>query len=109
MHFLNPIMLWALAVIPPLGAIMVAIAWRRKKQLDAHFGEEPLVSKYSKPVRKEVYQFKGLWLLLGLAALVVAMARPSIENGSTEFPVGTVDVIAVVDVSRSMAATDYKG
>jgi Ca-activated chloride channel homolog len=109
MHFLNPIMLWALAVIPPLGAIMVAIAWRRKKQLDRHFGEEPLVSRYSQPVRKENYQFKGLWLLLGLAALVVAIARPSIENGTTEFPVGTVDVIAVVDVSRSMAATDYKG
>ena len=70
MHFLNPIMLWALAVIPPLGAIMVAIAWKRKRQLDEYFGEEPLVSRYSKPLSKEAYQFKGLWLLLGLAALI---------------------------------------
>src|SRR5207237_1620540 len=54
-------------------------------------------------------QFKGLWLLLGLSALILALARPSIENGHSEFPVGSVDVIAVVDVSRSMAAQDYKG
>jgi len=109
MHFLNPLVLWLLAVVPPLGAAMVWLAWRRKKQLQAYFGEERLVSRYSKPLARQAYQFKAMWAFLGLAALIVALARPSLERGHTEFPQGTVDVIAIVDVSRSMAAQDYKG
>ncbi|HEY9867704.1 MAG TPA: VWA domain-containing protein [Candidatus Obscuribacterales bacterium] len=109
MHFLNEVVLWALAVVPPVGAILVWLAWRRKQQLQAFYGEEQLVTRYSKPARKEVYQFKALWVFLALACFVVALARPSFQNGLAEFPSGSVDVIAVVDVSRSMAAQDYKG
>jgi len=109
MHFLNQTVLWALAVVPLLGATAVWLAWRRKQQLQQHYGEDRLVSRFSKPVRKEIYQFRALWVFFALSALLVALARPSFENGKTEFPAGKVDVIAIVDVSRSMAAQDYKG
>ncbi len=109
MHFLNEVVLWALALVPPCGAALVWLAWRRKQALQSFYGEEQLVARYSKPARKETYQFKALWVFLALAAFIVALARPSFESGKTEFPVGSADVIAVVDVSRSMAAQDYKG
>lgn len=109
MHFLNETVLWALAVVPLLGASAVWLAWRRKKQIEDFYGESRLVRRYSKPLRLESYQFKALWVALCFAALIVALARPSLESGKTEFPAGKVDVIAVVDVSRSMAAQDYKG
>lgn len=109
MHFLNPLVLWALLVVPPLGALTVVYAWKRKQQLQEFYGEEKLVKRYSKPLNQEVYQFKAFWVFLALACLIVALARPSFEQGKTEFPMGTVDVMAVVDVSRSMACQDYKG
>lgn len=109
MHFLNEPVLWLLTVVPPLGGILVWLAWRRKQQLLAWFGEEDLWKKYSQPVHPGRYQWKGLCVVLGLAALVVALARPSIEHGRIEFPRGTIDVVALVDVSRSMARPDYPG
>ncbi len=108
MHFLNPMMFWA-APLVPLGAIMVWLAWRRKKQLQDYFGEQPLVERFSKPLRKEAYQFKALWVMLALSAFIIALARPALENGTDDFPMGSVDVVTIVDVSRSMAAQDYKG
>lgn len=109
MHFLNPLMLWLILLIPPLGAALVWIAWERRQQLHAFFGEEKLVARYSKLLSLEAYQFKGIWVFLALAALLVALARPSFEDGKVEVPSGTVDVVTVIDVSRSMAAQDYKG
>lgn len=109
MHFLNPLVLWALALIPPCGAILVWLAWRRKQQLQTFYGEEQLWRRYSRPLGQAAYQLKALWVFLSLAAFVIALARPSLRNGRAELPSGSVDVIAVVDVSRSMAAQDYEG
>lgn len=109
MHFLNPSVLWLLAVIPPLGAVAVWLAWRRKQQLLSWFGERELWSKYSQPLADGRYQWKGLCIVLALSAILVALARPYFEHGQVEFPRGTIDVIAVVDVSRSMAVPNYKG
>src|SRR5262249_26777213 len=47
-------------------------------------------------------------VFLSLALLIVALARPYVEFGRTEFPIGKVDIIAMVDVSRSMAVQDYQ-
>lgn len=109
MHFLNPMMLGLLFVIPPAGAALAVIAWKRKEKLLNSYGERPLVDRYSRPLEKNRYILKAVCVALASAAIIVALARPSIENGTTEFPVGSVDVIAVVDVSRSMAVQDYKG
>ncbi|HEY9869023.1 MAG TPA: VWA domain-containing protein [Candidatus Obscuribacterales bacterium] len=109
MHFLNPSALWLLAVLPPLGALMVWFAFRRKDKFLREFGEPHLVNRNSTSIPAGRYLMKGIAVTLGLSALVVALARPSYEHGWTELPVGTVDVIAIVDVSRSMAVTDYKG
>jgi Ca-activated chloride channel family protein len=109
MHFLNPSVLWLLAVIPPLGAVAVWLAWRRKQQLLEWFGQESLWSKYSQPLSAGRSQWKGLCVFVALAAAIVALARPSFEKGSVEFPRGTIDIVALVDESRSMAVPDYAG
>lgn len=109
MHFLNPIVLWLLAVVPPLGAALVWWAWRRKQELLSWFGQEKLWSKYSQPLTAGRFQWKGLCVVFALAAAIVALARPSFEHGRVEFPRGTIDVVALVDESRSMAVPDYKG
>ncbi len=109
MHFLNESVLWLLFVVPPVGAALVWAAWRQKKRLLEHFGSEELWSRYSRPLTIGRYQWKGLCVFLCLVSLMVALARPSFQHGRVEFPRGTIDVIALVDVSRSMAVPDYKG
>src|SRR5262249_34966409 len=100
---------WLLAVVPPLGAAMVWWSWKRKQQLLSWFGQEELWKKYSQPLTNGRYQWKGFCVMLALAAGIVALARPSVEHGKVEFPRGTIDVVALVDESRSMAVPDYKG
>ncbi len=109
MHFLNPQALWLLAVLPPLGVLAVWFAFKRKDQFIKDFGEARLVNRNSMHLEPGRYWLKGVSVLIASAALIVAVARPSFEKGYTEIPVGTVDVIAIVDVSRSMAVQDYKG
>lgn len=109
LHFLNPLALWLLAAVPPFAAVLVWLSWRRKRQLLLWFGQEVLWSRYSQPLTAGRYQWKGLCVVLTCAAGIIALARPSIEHGRVEFPRGTIDVIAMVDESRSMAVPDYKG
>lgn len=109
MHFLNPQALWLLAVLPPLGVLAVWFAFKRKDQFIKDFGEARLVNRNSNHLEPGRYLLKGISVLIAASALILAVARPAFEKGYTEIPVGTVDVITIVDVSRSMAVQDYKG
>jgi ribosomal protein L12E/L44/L45/RPP1/RPP2 len=109
MHFLNPKVLWLLAVLPPLAVLAVRYAFARRKNFIEQYGEWHLFSRFSKASSSRLYWLKALCAGLTLAALIVAAARPSQPNARIEYPVGTVDVVAIVDVSRSMATQDYQG
>jgi hypothetical protein len=41
--------------------------------------------------------------------ITLAVMRPASDNGTVEFPSGSVDAVVALDVSRSMAALDYRG
>lgn len=109
MHFQYMPMLLLLLVIPPLvlGAVMAAFA--RKQAFIASYGERKLTQKGARTMSRLVAWTRAVSAALGVAMLVVALARPSLESGRVEFPQGSTDVIVMVDVSRSMAALDYKG
>lgn len=109
MHFLNPDALWLLAGVPALGGFFVWLAFKRRDKFIKDFGEARLVHPNSAGIPDVRYMIKGVSVVLSITALILAVARPSFENGYTELPHGTVDVIAVVDASRSMAVQDYKG
>jgi Ca-activated chloride channel family protein len=109
MHFLNPQMLWLLLILPPLGVAAIWYAWHRRKKFLADYGDWKLVSRFASPMGKALFVGKALAAGLGLAALVLAVARPSLTHSTIEYPQGTMDVVAVMDVSRSMATQDYPG
>jgi len=109
MDFQNPAMLALLLVIPPLVLAATMLAFRRKEQVRNLYGESRLVDKNSQPLNKRTHLWRAAIIMLGSALLIAALARPTIENGNVEFPEGSTDVVVLVDVSRSMAALDYKG
>ncbi len=109
MHFHTPTVLWLLLVLPPLVVGLLALAFKRKEQLRHIYGSEQLISRDSRPLNRRRHQLRAGVVALAFGLLVLALSRPTIDSGSVEFPQGTTDVVVLVDVSRSMAALDYKG
>ncbi|MBU6452564.1 MAG: VWA domain-containing protein [Cyanobacteria bacterium REEB67] len=109
MHFINQQVLWLLAFVPVLAGLGYLLARHRTEKILDEYGERPLIQPFIQPITKGRLALRLLFLSIAAAALIVALSRPVREHGNAEFPTGTIDVMAVVDVSRSMAIPDYRG
>lgn len=109
MHFQFTWVLGLLLVVPPAVALVLWFSFTRKEQFLKAYGERRLIEKGSRLPGSAMKWWRIAGASLASALLLVALARPTAESGRVEFPQGSTDVIALVDVSRSMAALDYKG
>lgn len=109
MQFINPSSLWLLLLLPPSAVAAVWLGARRNKRFNANFGEEALTSRYSQVSSSKRTLVRGATAFLALACALVALARPTLNDADVTVPAGTVDVVGVVDVSRSMAIESYPG
>lgn len=107
MNFEYPMALWLMPIIPPIVGMFLWLAWRREKDMMKRFGETPLFGKFSEFMPTGRFVVTAVMVTAGLVFLITAIARPVREQGWTEFPHGKIDVVAVIDVSRSMAVPDY--
>jgi len=105
-HFAEPHWLW-LAVLGPIAlmALQQYCAWARRRNLAELAGPEiikQLIVSQS-PLRRSI---KNVLLVLAVAGIGIALARPQWgEQAETSHLLGQ-DVIFLVDCSRSMLATD---
>lgn len=108
LHFLRPDYLWALVVVIPvvLGLCYASFVARRNSQ--ANFGEAELLRRYTKPLtlRSELF-VSAIWVL-ATTLVVIALAGPMSKSLPTTVKSGSLQVVAVVDVSKSMGAEDYR-
>lgn len=103
-QFANPGWLWLLAALPVIallrGRAGRAVALRLPSVSDARdVGARP---------RSRVGGFLMALVLLGLALLIVALARPQLGRGRTEIETSGIDIMLSIDVSGSMEAMDFK-
>lgn len=108
MHFLTPQMLWWLP-LALLGAWIAVTAWGRQRQSIRAWGSRDNVPRYARMIPASSFLLKGCLLTTAIAAAMLALARPSVSNVRIEYPSGSVDVVSIIDVSRSMAARDCDG
>jgi len=104
MTFEWPLLLWSLALVPIMLGLYV-LAQRRRRAFAVRFtnlsllrevvGRRPGLRRHIPPI----------FFLLGLAVLLVALARPSTVIA---VPRDGADVMLVIDVSGSMVATDLQ-
>ena len=105
-HFAEPRWL-GLAILGPLvlGALQGYSAWARRKQLALlaapHFVEE--LTRSHSPVRRAL---KHALLVLAVAGIGLAMARPQWGQREEAGQMLGEDVVFILDCSRSMLATD---
>jgi Ca-activated chloride channel family protein len=105
-HFADPRWLW-LAILGPLmlAALYGFSAWARQKQL-AQFASPLFIEELTRshsPVRRGI---KQAFLLLAVAIVGLAMARPQWGQREESGQMLGEDVLFILDCSRSMLATD---
>lgn len=102
MIFLSPLLLIALLLVPLLVAVYIW-ALRRRRKFAVRYSSLSLIRE-ALPRRSRWRQHLPFALfMIGLAGLMVAMARPAAE---VEVPLSRTSIILALDVSRSMCATD---
>ena len=107
MHFAQPIALWLLLLLPAVG-LLLYYGWRCRMALLRNFGDLQLLwqapSRFPRLHRQWVI---GLLLMLAFTCTMLALSDPRYPTGPSYLRAGLLDVVMVMDVSKSMAAEDY--
>ncbi|MBF0497592.1 MAG: VWA domain-containing protein [Deltaproteobacteria bacterium] len=107
MLFENPNIFFLLWLLPPMVAICVYGA-RRQRQAVESFCDVCLVSSIRPDFRSRRRVLKALMILAAASLMILALARPQWGSHWEEVRQKGVDLVACVDVSRSMLAQDVK-
>jgi Ca-activated chloride channel family protein len=107
MRFARPEYLHSLWLIPGLLLVFWWAAKQRTRQLE-RFGEAHLLSKLSRTVSRRRQRVKRVLLLLALACIGIALARPQMSTHAVPVKAEGIDLVFALDASLSMLAEDIK-
>jgi Ca-activated chloride channel homolog len=106
MRFAMPEALWALLLVPALGALILASAGLRRRALARFAGGAGWAARASGEVSPNRRAVKAVCLLIAVAAGVVALARPQWGSGTEAITRKGIDLVIAIDTSKSMDAED---
>jgi Ca-activated chloride channel family protein len=101
MLFRSPELLFLLLLLLPLGAML----FRKGADL-SHYFDAAILKKLEFSESLLSPAVRNMLLLLSSAMMIVALARPYIDNGEIKIKSSTIDIMAAFDISRSMFAND---
>ncbi|MCC5926670.1 MAG: VWA domain-containing protein [Bacteroidetes bacterium] len=103
----NPVYLWLL--LGPLLVLLVSALYKRqlKKRRSAYFSDEVFAKLYTNEI-PGVRTARSSLIYLGSILLIIALAGPQIGVEIREVERRGVDIMVVLDVSRSMLAQDVR-
>lgn len=107
MRFAEPMFLWGLLSLP-LFALLFLYANHRRKKLAARFVSLTMLPKLSTAHSPWRRLAKALILLLAIAFLFVALARPQWGHKMEHIERRGLDLVLLQDISLSMLAEDIK-
>jgi len=105
MKFAHPLWLFGTLFALALGALLVLGAFKGVRLL-RRFGQEGLVESLLTAKVGSRRAIKGAFSVVGLATCFVALAQPQYGWGTRRIPATNLDVIVVLDYSKSMFARD---
>lgn len=106
-RFENPVYLYALAIIPLLAILYYYSNYRRRRRLKK-YGDLALLKELMIDVSAWRPQVKVWLLLLALASLIIASARPQFGTKIDTTERNGIEAIIAIDVSNSMLANDVR-
>lgn len=98
---------WLALALPVLGA---ALVYGHKLRLQAKrvYGTENLLERFSKKKQSNKEWLHPVGLFLAATLLVLAAMGPITNSTPERVPDGSVQAVVVLDVSKSMAAEDFR-
>ena len=106
MRFANPSMLMLLLVLPPALLAFFWWSFRTRQTLMKQFIQARLLPGLVSGVSSRRQKLKSACLLLGVAGLIFALARPQWGFSWEQVNVRGVDIVVAIDTSKSMLAED---
>ena len=106
MKFVNPWMLVLVAFVPLAGAFWVFLRARAERRLESLVA--PALKDRLLPRSPRLFAVQALLLLLGLALVLFAAARPQWGHSAQKVQAKSRNVVVALDVSRSMLAEDVR-
>jgi Ca-activated chloride channel family protein len=106
MRFEQPHLLWLLLVLPPALASFFWWASRQRQHLLAQFIQTRLLSALTVGVSPARRKIRLGCLVLAVALLIVALARPQYGFDLQKIEQRGLDIVVAIDTSKSMLAED---
>jgi Ca-activated chloride channel homolog len=106
-RFANPEYLYLLLLLPVMTAIFIFNQVRRRNSLKK-LGESPLIDRLVPEISRIRPIIKFIFLLIGISAVIIMLARPQFGSRLEEVKKQGVEVIIALDVSNSMLAEDIQ-
>jgi Ca-activated chloride channel family protein len=107
MSFARPELLWLFAIVPLLTVFMVW-AWRKKQWAIRQFVQTRLLENLTVGTSHTRQKGKITLLLVSVALIVFAVARPQWGFAWDEAKQRGLDIMVAIDASRSMATKDIR-
>ncbi len=104
-RFANIQLLWLLLLIPAFVAGYIAVLRRKQRQL-REFGDPELMAELMPNVSRTRPTIKFTLLMLALALLIIAAARPQYGQKEKTVKRQGIEVMFALDISNSMLAED---
>lgn len=109
MSFMHAEYLLSLVVVLPLVFLLAFAGFRAKAAARARYGESRLVDRFTRRRTLASHLIGASAWAAVVALLVVAAAKPTLPEAPDQVRAGTMQVVVVMDVSKSSAAEDYRG
>ena len=106
MSFAYPKLLMLMMLVVPTTAFFLVWAWKQKQAAISMFVRSRLLAQLTIGVSVQRQWIKAALIVLAIACIFVALARPRWGIGEEVAKAEGVDIVVCVDVSRSMMATD---
>ena len=106
MNFASAYILWLLLVLPPALLAFFWWAWRKRQRLLAQFIQARLLSALTVGISPARQKIRVGCLILAVALLIVALARPQYGFDLQKVEQRGLDIVVVIDTSKSMLAED---
>ncbi len=107
-EFLRPWLLTAMALVLPIVGALWYFNFYMRLKARRNYGEPRLVDKYSRPMRLRSELLVLFSWLASIAFIMIAAAGPIRPAAPANVPAGTLQVIVVWDVSKSMLSEEYR-
>ena len=108
MTFENTIWLYFAPVIAVFAAGLTFYGLRQREQLLSQFAAARLLKQLTEKASYTRVWIKGVLLALGLTAIAIALSRPQYGVEWSERKARGLDIVFVLDSSKSMLATDLR-